>query len=99
MTTHGPVGSPSRQPAKKPITKQAQETTAATLMTRRKLPDTRMAVKAGKTTRAEIIMAPMSFIPTTITTAVSMAINRLQKPVRAPEARANASSKVTAKIR
>ena len=55
-----------------------------------------MAVRAGKITRLEMSMAPMSRIPSTMVRAVSTASRVLYTPTFMPVAREKLSSKVMA---
>ena len=68
------------------------------IVTDLKLLNTRIDESAGNITSAETRSEPTSFIATTITTAIIMAISVLYTPGFVPEAFAKFSSKVTAKI-
>ena len=70
---------------------------AASTTTPKKLFLRRMAVSAGKITRLEMSMAPMSRIPSTMVSAVSTASRVLYTPTFTPVAREKLSSKVMAK--
>ena len=82
-----------------PSRKFTTDTTAAQIVTERNVPNTRMAVSAGKMMRLEMSSAPIMRIPSTIVTAVSTARSILYACVCTPVARENVSSKVTAKMR
>ena len=58
-----------------------------------------MELRAGKIIRAEIMIAPIIFIPITTVTAVRTDISILYRPVFNPVACEKLSSKVTAKSR
>ena len=58
-----------------------------------------MAVRAGKMTRLEMSMAPMSRMPSTMVSAVSTERTVLYSPTFTPVAREKLSSKVMANSR
>ena len=72
-----PVGVAYRYEITRPSRRQTTETTAALIMTLRKVLHRRMEVIAGKTTRLEIRSDPIMRIPITITRAVRSAIREL----------------------
>ena len=72
-TMLAPVGVEYKKDSPMPQKTQNTETTAAQIITLRKLLQSRMAVKAGKIIRLEIKSAPISRIPSTIVTAVKNA--------------------------
>ena len=82
-----------------PNRKFTTDTTAAQIVTERNVPNTRIAVSAGKMMRLEMSSAPIMRIPSTIVTAVSTASSILYACVCTPVARENVSSNVTAKMR
>ena len=57
-----------------PTKKHTTEIIAAKITTDKKLLKIRIAVNAGKTSKLEIIIAPINLIPTTIVRAVRTAI-------------------------
>ena len=77
VITLGPVGKSYTAAAKNPITKQTTEIIPDVTTTDLKLLHTRIAVIVGKTIKPDIIIAPTSCIPSTMVTAVSIAIKRL----------------------
>ena len=93
----GLIGDPSGKTSERKL--QTAETIAEQIMTDRNVMHVRMLVTAGKTTRLEIRSDPIILIPITITSAVKRAITILYSPALRPVARANVSSKVTAKMR
>ena len=97
-TTVAPVGVPARMEKTMPKKAQTTENTAEHKITDLKLLNTRMADKAGKITSAEISSEPTRFMANTMITAISTASSRLYASTGVPVARANDSSKVTAKI-
>ena len=66
--TVGPVCKDAAQDMKNPIMKHTSDTDAEQITTPLKLLHIRIDVSAGKITSAEIIMAPIIFIPSTIVT-------------------------------
>ena len=81
-----------------PFSAHKTESTAAQIVTLRKLLNIRIADSAGKITSAEISSEPTRFIANTMMTATMIAIKRLYRPAFVPVALAKSSSKVTAKI-
>ena len=98
-TTHGPVCKEKRQAEIKPTVKQKKEIAAEQIITLLKALHSRMELRAGKIIRAEIMIAPIIFIPITTVTAVRTDISILYRPVFNPVACEKLSSKVTAKSR
>jgi len=70
-TIQAPVGSPKKYERIIPATRFTTATTADEMTTLRKLLNTRMDVRGGNIIRAEISMAPISLMPSTMVTAVS----------------------------
>ena len=95
-TTDAPTGRLSRYEPISPTQKHTTERQPAKITTPKKLFFSRMAVRAGKITRLEMSMAPMSRIPSTMVRAVRMASRVLQASTFNPVAREKLSSKVTA---
>ena len=93
-----PTGVPARMATRIPTNEQTTEIMAAATVTAKKLLNTRMAERAGNTTKADTSSAPTRFIASTIMTATTTAISRLKKAVFTPVAWAKFSSKVMAKI-
>ena len=80
-----------------PSRKFTTDTTAAQIVTERNVPNTRMAVSAGKMMRLESSIAPIMRIPSTTVSAVRTDRIVLYVPTRTPVARAKDSSNVTEK--
>ena len=74
------------------------DNTAALIVTERKDLNNRIADNAGKITSAEIRSEPTRFIASTMITAITTAISRLQAFALVPVALAKFSSNVTEKI-
>ena len=77
---------------------QTTEITAELMITLLKVLHTRMDVRAGNMIRLEMRSAPIIRMPSTIVTAVSIAIRVLYRSAFTPVACANVSSNVMAKI-
>ena len=76
-TILAPAGVDQPKEATIPMKKQNTEITAEKITTLIKLLKTRIALKAGKTIKLDIIMAPIKRIPITIVRAVKTAISPL----------------------
>ncbi len=72
-----PAGVLQAKLASMPVIKQNTEMAAEKITTLKKLLKTCIALRAGNTIRLEIIIAPMSLIPITTVSAVSIAISAL----------------------
>ena len=72
-----PAGAEKANETPIPITKHTTERMAAQMVTFLKLLKIRIAEREGNTTKLEIIIAPISRIPTTIVSAVKMAMRAL----------------------
>lgn len=94
-----PAGVDKKKLAQMPVKKHKSESPAAQITTFQKLLNTRIALSAGKTSRLEIIIAPISRMPITIVSAVNTAISPLKASTFMPEALAKVSSKVTKNMR
>ena len=97
-TMVAPTGVAAKIDINIPAKAQTTAITADAIITRRKLLNTRMAEIAGKIINAEISREPTSFIASTITVAVIIAIIKLYLSALIPVALAKFSSNVTAKI-
>ena len=98
-TIDAPGGISHTYEANIPAVKQTAETATDDITTPLKLRKRRIEVTDGNIIRAEMSIAPISFMPTTMVSAASSATSTLYAPARTPEARAKLSSKVTQKIR
>lgn len=98
-TTVAPTGVEARIEQRIPDAAQITDKTADMTTTPKKFLKIRMAESAGKIIKAEISKEPASFMASTITDAVTTAINRSYRFTFIPVAWANVSSKVTANIR
>ena len=76
-TTVAPAGVSKTNDKKMPTTKQTTEDIADVTVTLLKLLQILIELSAGKIIRLEMRTVPMSFIPTTIVTAVKSAIRAL----------------------
>lgn len=72
-----PTGVPARIEIKSPETEQTTDITEEQIVTVLKLLNNRIALNAGKITRAEIKREPTRFIASTMMIAIIMAITRL----------------------
>ncbi len=81
-----PTGDPARIATMMPISELMTEMIAAATVTARKLLNTRIAERAGNTTRADTSRAPTRFMASTMMTATMTAISKLKKVVLIPVA-------------
>ena len=93
-----PAGVLQAKLANMPAKKQATEIIAEKIPTLKKFLQIFIALRAGKTIRLEIIIAPISLMPITTVSAVKIAISALYAFVFIPAAFAKGSSNVTANI-
>ena len=94
-----PVGISAKYDKRRPVVKLTAEMTAEHTVTLRNPLHTLIELSAGNIIRLDISKAPISLIPTTMTTAESTEMNELYTSERIPVALAKLSSNVTAKIR
>ena len=94
-----PAGVERKKLAQMPKKKHSNAKIAEQITTLKKLLKIRIALRAGKTNKLEIIIAPIKRIPITIVKAVKTAISALNLSTLMPDAFAKVSSKVTKKMR
>lgn len=97
-TMVAPVGVSARIETISPKTAQITDKIEEKITTARKFLNIRIAESAGNIISAVIKSEPTNRMESTITKAVTVAINKLYAPARMPDALAKFSSNVTAKI-
>ena len=97
VTIVAPTGVPPRIDINIPVKAATIDRIIEQMVTALKLPNTHIADRAGKMMSADIKSEPTKFIPSTIITAMMIAMIKLYVSVLVPVAFAYSSSNVTAK--